>query len=240
MGSRIKVLDNRYRSKQGSQKGFTLLELLIVLGILSFLGIASFNMAGTGVRLQKAIEKQSTALEEAVRVWQWIERDIEQIVPKTARDGLGEKQEALNLEETRFQLSKAGWQKPLLYIRSELQRVEYEWTDEKLIRRFWSVMDRDQDSKPIEQLFERITDVNISLLSQNGWQNRWPEETSSLRSDDTEPQRDDSIQAVKVSLNLIGIGRIERLFIVPTAIDSLTIDPANDNSSNDSQDEGEL
>ncbi len=208
------------RSKRSKQKGFTLLELLIVLGILSFLGIASFNMAGTGIRLQNAVEKQSTALEDAVRVWQWIERDLEQIVQKTVRNALGEKQDALLLEEERFEFSKAGWQNPLLYTRSELQRVEYEWADETLIRRFWPVMDRDQDSEPVEQVFEGIESVQISLLSEDGWKNIWPEETSFLRVEDSEPKRDISIQAITVRLGLTGIGTVERLFLVPTAKES--------------------
>jgi len=198
------------------QRGFTLLELLIVLGILSFLGVASFNMAGSGIRLQKSISSQSDALENSVRVWQWIERDLEQMVNRPIRDHLGELQAAVSLQNNHFLFSKSGWQNPLMYVRSDVQRVEYQWQDEQLIRRFWPVMDRDQDTKAVEQVFEKISSVQIALLSDQGWATVWPEVESALRQGNANEQLNEVPlpQAVKVRLNLIGIGEVERLFIV--------------------------
>lgn len=201
-----------------TERGFTLLELLIVLGILSFLGVASFNMAGSGMRLQKNIAAQSDALEDAVRVWQWLERDFEQMVNRPIRDSLGDVQSAVFLQNNQLLLSKSGWQNPLMYVRSDVQRVEYQWQDEKLIRRFWTVMDRDQDAKDIEQIFEGITKVQISLLGEQGWTTFWPEMETTLRQANSNENLDNVAlpQAVKVRLNLSGIGEIERLFIVPS------------------------
>jgi general secretion pathway protein J len=201
-----------------AQNGFTLLELLIVLGILSFLGVASFNMAGSGIRLQKSIAAQSDALEDAVRVWQWLERDLEQMVNRPVRDHLGDVQAALVLGNKQLLFSKSGWQNPLMYLRSDVQRVEYQWQDEQLIRRFWPVMDRDQDTKAVEQVFENITRVQIALLGEQGWTSVWPKVESSLRQGNTN-QDSEAVplpHAVKVRLHLAGIGEVERLFIVPS------------------------
>lgn len=206
------------RLKYHNQSGFTLLELLIVLGILSFLGVASFNMAGSGIRLQKSIASQSEALEDAVRVWQWLERDLEQMVNRPVRDQLGETQEAVYLRNNQFFFSKAGWQNPLMYVRSDVQRVEYQWQDQQFIRRFWPMMDRDQDSKAIEQVFEGISNVQISLLGEQGWTSVWPETESALRQGDSSTEESGLRlpQAVRVRFNLMEIGEVERLFIVPS------------------------
>ena len=199
------------------QKAFTLLELLVVLAILAFVGMASFNMAGSGIRVQQAIESQTAGVEEAVRFWQWLERDMEQLVNRPVRDPLGEPQAALSLQGNRLVFTKTGWQNPLLYNRSELQRVEYEWQEERFIRRFWSVLDKDQQAKAVEQVFTGVSAVKVSLLGPQGWLTQWPaSDISNLRGEEEATAAMPT--GIKIQLTLDSIGQVERMFVIPSFV----------------------
>lgn len=195
--------------------GFTLLEMLVVLAILGFLGVASFNLASSGVRLQQSMEAHSEGLETSVRFWQWVERDMEQITPRQIRDALGEPQSALLLTDNQLAFTKLGWQNPLGFARSDVQRVEYEWRNDRLIRRFWPVLDRDQDTQSIEQVFTDITEVQVALLINGEWQNEWRSRIQSELAFE-ESASENWPEAIRYRLTLQGLGKVERLFLLPT------------------------
>jgi general secretion pathway protein J len=64
---------------------FTLVEMLVVVGILGFIGLASFDMASMGVRVKRALIDQEKVMFDSIRLWQWIERDMAQLVDRTKR-----------------------------------------------------------------------------------------------------------------------------------------------------------
>ncbi|MGB5439970.1 MAG: type II secretion system minor pseudopilin GspJ, partial [Gammaproteobacteria bacterium] len=60
--------------------------------------------------------------------------------------------------------------------RSTLQRVAYAWDERQLRRYVWQVLDRAQDSQPVEQLLlDNIEYVQIRyLLAEDDWKEQWP------------------------------------------------------------------
>ena len=194
--------------------GFTLIELLIVLGILGFVGAAGFEMLSSSLRLQTSVGTSANHIESLTRAVNLFESDVEQFIPRPVRDGLGEQQPALLVNDTEVLLTRSGWSNPLGEARSTLQRVEYIATESGLERHFWRVLDRDQDSKPIIQTLYSIKSFNVEVLTASGWVSNWPLEVNAL------PSADETVLeplALRVTFHTASFGDISRLFELPGA-----------------------
>lgn len=200
-------------SKQ-RRAGFTLLELLVVLGILGFVGIGALQMVRSGLSLQGSIQTQTEGLEQAIRVWAWLEQDVIQSLSRPIRDELGESEPALQVTDGLLTLTHSGWENPLQEQRSRLQRVIYEHQDEQLVRRLWQVLDRDQDSQAKEQRFAGVTGFSVEVLGDTGWLATWPPEATMLPGGVSAPVG--TPVAARIKLNLSGLGEVTRVFELPS------------------------
>jgi general secretion pathway protein J len=105
--------------------------------------------------------------------------------------------------------------------RSNLQRVAYSVRENQLIRSYWNVLDRAQDSKPLEVvLLDGVNRMELRFLSAKGaaqntgqekqeWVDDWPGSALGIQ-----PSEDPPL-AVEVILETEAEGRISRLFRVP-------------------------
>lgn len=196
------------------RSGFTLIEMLIVLGILGFVGAAGFEMLSSSIRLQKSVGGHAQKMESLVRAINLLETDAEQYVPRAIRDGLGESQPSLLVSEDKLLFTRSGWSNPLGEARSTLQRVEYLTTESGVERHFWRVLDRDQDSKPVVQTLHAVKSLNVEVLTVSGWVTAWPQDVSELPGGDIsalEPI------ALRVTFHTKLIGDVSRLFELPGA-----------------------
>lgn len=201
-----------------NQSAFTLVEMLVVVGILGFIGIASFDMASMGVRVKRALVDQEKVMFDSIRLWQWIERDMEQLVDRTVRDELGEYEFSLKLDENELNFTKAGWINPLGINRSELQRVRYQYDeDEALLKRtFWRVLDKEQDVVSVVQEFEGVSSFSINIMdTEVEWTDSWPPV-----SDGTLPGEEESVVdmpwVIQINMATKGLGLVSRMFAVPS------------------------
>ncbi|MBE9562715.1 MAG: type II secretion system minor pseudopilin GspJ, partial [Proteobacteria bacterium] len=103
-----------------------------------------------------------------------------------------------------IEFTRSGWRNPAQQNRSSLQRVAYHLRDNTLIRSYWFVLDRAQDSKPI--LVDLADNINyiqwLYLDDKFTWHDKWPTKSTQLK-------------AIKIILDIEGWGNIERLFQVP-------------------------
>lgn len=160
------------------QTGFTLIELLIAIAI--FVVMAAMAYGGLS-SLLSAREAVTAALERSktlqMSVWR-MRRDIEQIVDRPIRDSFGDSQPAIvGGPDLGLQFTRNGWRNPLNDRRSSLQRVAYRIDeDSNLVRVHWRVLDRAQDSTPVEStVFEDVSNVEWRFLdASREWQDRWP------------------------------------------------------------------
>jgi general secretion pathway protein J len=201
-----------------NQSAFTLVEMLVVVGILGFIGIASFDMASMGVRVKRALVDQEKVMFDSIRLWQWIERDMEQLVDRTVRDELGEFEFSLQLEDGELNFTKTGWINPLGLNRSELQRVRYQYDeDEALLKRtFWRVLDKEQDVVSVVQEFEGVSSFSINIMdTEVEWTDSWPPV-----SDGALPGEEESIVdmpwVIQINMATKGLGLVSRMFAVPS------------------------
>lgn len=200
------------------QTGFTLLELLVAIGIFALLAAMAYGGLNLIMKERQATDEHAARLAQLQRTFLWLGRDIEQTVNRPIRDEYGDVQRALSGEQVgryQLELTRAGWRNPAGRARSNLQRVAYGIKDEKLVRAYWNVLDRAQDSQPIEtELLDGVIRMELRFLAiqtnnQTEWADSWPSNELGLEPTEAPPR------AVEVTLETEAEGRITRLFRVP-------------------------
>lgn len=150
-------------------RGFTLIEALVAMFIFAFIGLGSYQILDQVILSQETNQAHSRQLASVQRVSWQLSRDFRQMVDRAVFDEDSVEIPALLHEGTDslIEFTRAGWSNPLQWPRSELQRVAYRidyhpehnnsdspfYNDESLylIRLFWRVLDRTQESRPAEQ-----------------------------------------------------------------------------------------
>jgi len=163
------------QKRRKASRGFTLLELLVSLAIFSLIAVMAYGGLETVLTQQARTGENAESLAALQKTYLIMQRDIEQIVPRPIRDEYGDSQPAL-IGSTLFQFTRGGWDNPANRPRSTLQRVGYSLQDQQLMRYAWMVLDRAQDSAPVQQpLVSDIKSMQVRYLDQTGnWQEQWP------------------------------------------------------------------
>jgi general secretion pathway protein J len=155
--------------------GFTLLEMLIALAIFSLLAVISYSGLSSVLEQRYRTEAEADLLAELQKTYLIMQRDIEQAVARPVRDEYGEELAPLAGDQT-LELTRGGWSNPLGFPRSTLQRVAYSLDGRQLKRFAWQVLDRAQDSQPVEQLLmDNIDRMQFRYLAADDeWKEQWP------------------------------------------------------------------
>jgi len=206
------------------QSGFTLLELLVAIGIFALMAAMAYGGLNNLIKNRQITDEHATRLTQLQTTFLWLGRDIEQTVNRRIRDEYGDSQLALSSTEVgryQLELTRGGWRNPVGRARSNLQRVAYSVRENQLIRSYWNVLDRAQDSKPLEVvLLDGVDRMELRFLSAKGsaqnagqdkqeWVDDWPGSALGIQ-----PSEDPPL-AVEVILETEAEGRISRLFRVP-------------------------
>ena len=208
---RVPLLPNRLL-------GFTLVELLVALAIFAVIAVMAYGGLSTVLQVHSHLEQQGTQLAHLQIAFTWLERDLEQIVDRPIRDEYGEKQPAIQGNLQQLELTRTGWRNPAQQSRSTLQRVAYHLEDKNLWRSYWQILDRAQDSRPLQvDLLSNITELQLRYLDNNlQWHEQWPlVETLETPPTEVKNQIQPTLKAIEVTVNVRGWGQLIRLFRVP-------------------------
>jgi len=172
------------------QRGFTLLEVMVALGILAFVIIATHQILETTTRAKDASDEKITELNGLQTTFRLMDQDFSQMTKRAVRNESGDVQEqyllagryVLESQYDGIAFVRDGWINPInLLPRSELQAVGYRVIDDNL---------------------ERVYRVKFEFLDdKNEWQEQW--EIKALP------------KAVAVTLQQIEAEPIRRVFLVP-------------------------
>ncbi len=199
--------------------GFTLVEVLVAIMIFGFIGVAAHRMLNSAFITKDIQEQRSKRIAELQRAMLILNRDFLQVANRPIRDEYGDPFPLMKLEsdpdgtDSQIEFTRHGWRNPLGFPRSSLQHIRYEFDDEKLIRRYWLVLDRMSDSKSYKQvLLEKVDGVvfevqgtPLSGSTAPSWQRKWPRS-----SDDSELYN--MPVGIKITLKTQDLGDIERVF----------------------------
>ena len=212
--------------------GFTLLELLVALAIFAIVAAMAYSGLNNVLKAHAQTTEQAESLAKLQMAMHFISRDVQQFVNRPVRNEFGDLQPALIGQENQLALTHAGWRNPAQQQRSELRRVSYFIEDDALWYRYWSILDRAQDSQPLQvKLLDDVTYMRFGFLDEeNQWQPTWtisPQATAQDSRLQLIPPR-----AVELVLDTQRWGEIRRLFVLPELPMVLTVTTPNPESQN--------
>ena len=186
--------------------------MLVAVAIFAVLAVVAHSGLNSVLLTQARVEESARALTRLQQAYRWLQRDLEQLVARPVRDQLGG--ELLPLQAgsrygVMLELTRGGWRNPAGQDRSTLMRVAYRLDDDSLIRHQWLVLDRAQDSEPLDrELLGGVESLELRWLDAGGnWQPQWPP-----------PNVQDSPglpRAAEVIMQLAGRGELRWLFLLP-------------------------
>lgn len=195
----------------------TLIELMVATGIFVLVGIGSAGLLNNVTSSQEALNKHADRLTELQRFFLYLEMDVDHIVPRTSRDNYGDLQPPVFAQNSgAFEFTRQGWVNPQNQRqRSEMQRVQYEWVDNIVYRKYWQAVDRTDDAEPISvKMLRNVEEFTIRFLDEDPstkdqlWLDIWPANTggTGLLIEETLPV------SIEVTINTEDYGEIKRFF----------------------------
>lgn len=230
----------------GGRRGFTLLEMLIALGVFAVIGVMSSQILSGIIDLSDTVRNRSDQLAELQRAMFIISRDVEQMTRRPVRDGFGDSTAAIIIGEPLIEFTRRGWQNPLRAPRSELQRVAYTVTDGHLVRQFWPLLDRGPDTEPIDQVLLRgVTNVEfLAHAASTGARDGLARRTQEFRYWPVAVNADDdgnALAAIEMQLDHVVYGQLGRLWpVAPPGDFLLRGDESGAPGTEDRDSDGEL
>jgi type II secretion system protein J len=157
-------------------KGFTLIEVLVSLVILSMIAVISSNILQSSLELERTSSQRLSSARSLNFSSILIRRDIRQIINVPLKDFYGNPMSATligNNEDKRIMFNTKI--KSISNNSSPIKRVEYVLEDNKFImRQFFSTNPYDADEFIDTFLIEDISQMDIEFMFQRQWYQQWP------------------------------------------------------------------
>lgn len=205
---------NRRIALRSNQQGFTLLELLIASIIFAIMALMAYGGLANVIDNSKASQESLARLQKIQQSVAVLNRDLSQIIPRTIRDEYGNRQSYLsagNNIDYLIEFTRGGQVNPANQLRSTLQRVAYQFDEEKLVRLQWPQLDRAQGIDARQTIvLDNIDQVSLRFLDQDGeWRQQWPPLNASSGADGSNKTE---LLAIEIVMQLKDWGEIRRLY----------------------------
>tara|TARA_Y100000389_G_scaffold150824_1_gene150450 strand:- start:3402 stop:3998 length:597 start_codon:yes stop_codon:yes gene_type:complete len=162
-----------------NKNGFTIIEVLVSLIILSMIAIVSSSILQSSLESHKETSEHLNSIKELNLASTIIRRDLRHIANVSSKDFYGNKIfGSLVSLPNENNLMFTSSVKSLSNDVSDLKRIHYQIEDNNLIRKqFFSSNPYNQDSFTESKLIHDLDELNISFLNENKWQQSWPTST---------------------------------------------------------------
>lgn len=201
------------RPRPDRVRGFTLLELLVAIAILSLVAVGSYQLLFSTIATRDQAMTRERALRDLQRAGMLLQRDLLQVARRPVRDEFGDVQPAFAIPgENIMEFTRAGWRNPLQQARSDLVRVRWRVADGRLLREHWQVLDRARSSAPVQTvLLENVSDFRLMVRGDGNWIASWPPLGDGQRRPGAAPLP----EAVEIRFTLAPWGEIRRVIPLP-------------------------
>ncbi|MDO6678704.1 type II secretion system minor pseudopilin GspJ [Shewanella sp. 4_MG-2023] len=217
------------------QAGFTLLEMMIAIGIFAMIGLASNSVLSTVMKNDEATKEFSIRLKALQQGFGIIERDLGQMVARTQRGLDGERtttvfqtgDNMLDSETEALVFFRLGWLNPDgMLPRGSLQSVSYVVQEGRLERWYYPYPEPEIGAEPLKSLIIKdVISIEYSFFVGDKWERKVDASQLPL--------------GIAMKLEIEGLGIIERRFLLPKGGGDAAAsngDNNDDNGSNDNTD----
>jgi general secretion pathway protein J len=194
------------------QKAFTLIEVLVAMAIFAILSALAYGTLNQTLLSAEILGDRMDRLQALQRTMRMLTDDLHQLSPRPIRDELG--QNYVAALDTGFQsgfaieLTRSGWNNPMVLPRSTLQRAAYRIEEDELVRYHWTVLDRTLSNEPVAiVLLDGVESIQFRFfLDGDDAIDQWPPVTQSGPGNVRLRPR-----AVEIILRLVDEGELTRL-----------------------------
>ena len=201
--------------RRREQDAFTLIELLVAMAVFAILATLTYSVLGQTIANAEMLGDRMDRLRAIQKTVRVLSDDFMQLSPRPVRQELGESvMAALSTDyQSTFaiELTRAGWNNPLILPRSTLQRAAYRLEADELIRYHRNVLDRTLANEPVSVvLLDEVESIVFRFYPASGEPvEQWPpQNTPGLQGARQRPR------AVEIILSLSSEGEIRRLIEV--------------------------
>lgn len=194
---------DRYKRWMG---GYTLIEVLIAIGIFSVLSLSAYSALNTLSSATEAAEVHGEVLSDLQLTIARLDADLQSVVGRPSFDASVSRLEGDFFgQATAFGGIRSGWANPLGQPRAELQRFQWQFEAGTLQRLYWPTLYPTRRSDvQVESLAVDLEGWSIRYFSPSlGWQTQWQ-----ARPGEALPQ------AVELILDHARYGEIRRLIVL--------------------------
>ena len=156
-------------------KGFTLLEVLISLIILSIIAVVSTNFLQSSVVLKNQADNKLEMIREFDLGSHLLRRDFLATVNAPMRDSFGNRVSSFIGSNSEQKLILQTNLKKIDFIENSIVRIEYAFEADSFVRKQYFSANPYFQSELIEStIFSNIDQVTFAFLNQGRWSDEWP------------------------------------------------------------------
>ena len=157
-------------------KGFTIIEVLVSLAILSMIALVSSNILKSSLATEQQTKQHLDSIKELNLASTIIRRDIRQIVNVSSKDFYGNDMYGTFISPINSQsLMFSSNIKSLSDEISPIKRIQYELVDGTLNRKqFFSSNPYEPNDYTNTELINNIDDLEFTFLYEKKWHESWP------------------------------------------------------------------
>lgn len=193
-------------------QGFTLIEMVVAVAIFAVVGVLAYGGLNQVLQSQEHIQDSAKRLKNLQLTFRYFERDMGQMINRSILNQYGDPQQALvGNEDKAVSFTHSGWRNPANLVRSKLQRVTYELSENTLTRYTWAHLDGAiAEEFFTTDLLDDVESFTMRYLDRNNqWHATWPPLNSSQ-------QQIGIPKALEITIKAEPWDEIKRLFATPT------------------------